>query len=204
MHKSIHILYDEHRSIAAVLHGLRALARIAKDPKLQPEFTVFHAMIHYIDAFPERLHHPKEDDFLFSLLAVRAPEARPLIEELMAEHSAGKKLIRDLQAKLLAFEIDGRDSLPAFVEAVEAYARFHWDHMRKEESRLLPLAERYLTEADWRQIDDAFASNEDPIADLHEEGFEKREEGFERLYQRIVSLAPDPIGLGERWKKNAA
>ena len=45
--------------------------------------------------------------------------------------------------------------------------------------------------------DDAFAGNEDPIADL-------REEDFDKLFQRIVSLAPDPIGLGDRWKKVAA
>jgi len=197
MRKSIGIIYDEHRSIAAILHGLQALARMAKDPGVQPEFAVFRAMIYYIDAFPERLHHPKEDDFLFALLAVSAPEARPLIEELCAEHAAGKRLIRELEAALIAFEVNGRSSLPAFADAVDAYARFHWDHMRKEEARLLPLAERHLTEADWQAIDEAFAGNEDPVADL-------REASFDRLYQRIVSLAPDPVGLGERWRKTAA
>lgn len=43
-------------------------------------------MIHYIDAFPERLHHPKEDQFLFARLSERSPESRPLVEELRAEH----------------------------------------------------------------------------------------------------------------------
>jgi hypothetical protein len=66
--------------------------------------------------------------------------------------------------------------------------------MRKEENRLLPLAERHLTEADWREIDEAFAGNEDPISDL-------REKDFNQLFQRIVSLAPDPVGVGDRWKK---
>ena len=69
--------------------------------------------------------------------------------------------------------------------------------MRKEEKQLLPLDERALSEEDWRAVDDAFAGNEDPIADL-------REEDFDKLFQRIVSLAPDPIGLGDRWKKVAA
>lgn len=196
MRKTISILYSEHRSISAVLHGLLALARSLKNPALLPEFPVFHAMIYYIDAFPERMHHPKEDDFLFSRLAARAPEARPLIQELRAEHIAGARLIRELEAALLAFEVNGQRALPAFIEAIEAYARFHWDHMSKEENKLLPLAERHLTETDWRQIDDAFAGNEDPIADL-------REKDFDALFKRIVSLAPEPIGLGERWKKTA-
>jgi len=46
------------------------------------------------------------------------------------------------------------------------------------------------------ELDAAFGENEDPIAGV-------AEKDFERLYQRIVSLAPDPVGLGERWKKKA-
>ena len=194
MHDSIRILHDEHRSIAAVLHGLLALVRAAQDPTVQPEFAVFHAMIHYIDAFPERLHHPKEDDFLFARLAVRSPKARPLIDELRAEHVQGAKLVRELESALLAFEVHGPRQLPAFSAAADAYARCHWEHMRKEERQQLPLAEAALTTQDWQAIDEAFAGNFDPIADL-------REQDFDKLYQRIVSLAPDPVGLGDRWKK---
>ena len=69
--------------------------------------------------------------------------------------------------------------------------------MRKEEQQLMPLAERFLTAEDWREIDDAFAGNNDPIADL-------REEDFQKLFTRIVTLAPEPVGLGERWKKTAS
>jgi hemerythrin-like domain-containing protein len=197
MRKSIRIIHEEHRSMSAVLHGLLSLARTASDSRVVPEFPVFHAMIHYIDAFPERQHHPKEDDFLFSRLAVRAPEARALIEELRAEHVKGARLVRELESALLAWEVNGKEDLPAFGAAIEAYARFHWDHMRKEEQQLVPMAERFLTEDDWRCVDEAFAGNEDPIADL-------RAADFEKLYQRIVGLAPDPVGLGGQWKKRTA
>ena len=196
MHETVRILRDEHRSIAAVLHGLLALVRALAEPQVVPEFPVFHAMIHYIDAFPERLHHPKEDAFLFLRLAARAREARPLIDRLREEHIDGARMIRSLESALLAFEIHGRRALPAFSEAAEAYARFHWDHMQKEENELLPLAERHLTHADWLEIDAAFSNNRDPLAgaDAHD---------FDRLFARIVSLAPDPIGVGSRWKKTA-
>ena len=195
MNKAIRIIRDEHRSISAVLSGLKELALAARKPGVQPEFPVFRAMIHYIDEFPERLHHPKEDHYLFARLAERAPATRPLVEELRAEHILGAKLVRDLESALLAFEVDGAKAAAAFDAAVNAYAQFHWDHMRKEEALLLPLAEKHLTEADWRWIEDAFAGNQDPIADL-------RERDFEKLYSRIVGLAPAPVGLGERWKEN--
>ena len=194
MQKAIRILYDEHRSISAVLSGLSELARVAQDPSIRPEFPVLKAMIYYIDAFPERLHHPKEDQFLFARLSERSPESRPLVEELRTEHVKGAKLVRDLEAALLAFEVNWPRDAAAFAAVVEAYAHFHWDHMRKEEKQLLPLAERFLTADDWQAIDEAFAGNEDPIADL-------REKDFEQLYKRIVSLAPAPVGLGDRWKR---
>src|SRR5690349_10986166 len=127
MRTTVRVLYDEHRSLAAVLHWLLALVRACKDPKVRREPEVLRALIYYIDAFPERMHHPKEDDFLFSRLAARSPEAIPLIQELRAEHIAGARLIRELEAALLAFEVGGRPKLQAFADAAEAYARFHWD-----------------------------------------------------------------------------
>jgi hemerythrin-like domain-containing protein len=196
MNKAIRIIRDEHRSISAVLSGLIELTRVARTPGVQLHFAAFRAMIHYIDEFPERLHHPKEDQFLFARLAERAPETRPLVEELRKEHVRGAELVRELESALLAFEVEGARDLPVFDAAVNAYAQFHWDHMRKEEERLMPLAEKHLTEADWRWIEEAFAGNRDPIADL-------RERDFEQLYQRIVNLAPAPVGLGDAWQKTS-
>ncbi len=194
MNKAIGIIYDEHRSISAVLSGLKALAGMAREPGLRPDFSVFRAMIYYIDAFPERMHHPKEDDQLFARLLRRDPGARQLVEELRGEHIKGAILVRDLEQALLAYEETWPAGAAHFGAAVDTYAQFHWDHMRKEEEKLLPLAERALTAEDWAAIESAFAGNEDPVADL-------RNQDFTKLFQRIVSLAPAPIGLGDAWKR---
>ena len=192
MKEAISILKSEHRSISAVLHALKELARMAQDATVRPRFQVFRSMVRYIDEYPERLHHPKEDEHLFARLAARAPETRLLVEELQAEHEESVRLIRSLERALLLFEEGWPKGGREFQQAVDAYAEFHWKHMRKEEHELLPLAERHLTAADWQVIDAAFAANSDPIAGVHERDFEK-------LFSRIVSLAPEPVGLGERW-----
>ncbi|MEW6690260.1 MAG: hemerythrin domain-containing protein [Pseudomonadota bacterium] len=196
MHKAMSIIYDEHRSISAVLSALKALADMAQDRSVRPRFDVFHAMIYYIDAFPERMHHPKEDKFLFARLLLREPSARGLVEALQAEHVHGAQLARDLEQAVIAFERTWPEGAKSFAAAVEAYAEFHWSHMRREEHELMPLAERALSAADWAEIDTAFAGNEDPIADL-------REKDFDSLYQRIVCLAPAPVGLGRPWARAA-
>jgi hypothetical protein len=66
--------------------------------------------------------------------------------------------------------------------------------MRCEEQELLPLAETALIEEDWEAIEAAFAGNADPIADL-------RDQDFDKLFTRIVNIAPAPIGLGEAWRR---
>jgi hemerythrin-like domain-containing protein len=196
MNDAIRILRDEHRSISSVLHGLQELARTALNPSVRPDFSVFRAMIYYIDAFPERLHHPKENIYLFPRLLRRSPDAASLVQELRDEHEKGAVLVRDLERSLTAFEVGWPQGAAAFADAVRTYADFHWDHMRKEEQVLLPLAESVLTAEDWKAIGDAFAGNEDPIADL-------REKDFAQLFTRIVSIAPDPVGLGKPWNQAA-
>lgn len=197
MNQAIRILRDEHRSISSVLHGLQELARTAQDPRVRPDFSVLRAMIYYIDAFPERLHHPRENDALFPRVLERSPSAAALVRELRDEHETGAKMIRELERALTAFEIAWPFGADRFEQTVRAYSNFHWDHMRKEEHALLPLAEQVLTEQDWNAVGLEFARNEDPIADL-------REKDFADLFSRIVAIAPAPVGLGKPWKRATA
>jgi hemerythrin-like domain-containing protein len=191
---AIQKIRDEHRSISAVLHALKSLAREAQDVRAKPGFEALRAMIRYIDEYPEKLHHPKEDQYLFARLEARAPQARPLVARLKAEHEQGARLVRELERSLVIFE----DAAPAgareFLDAVNAYADFHWKHMRLEEGELLPLAERWLSAEDWRAIDQAFDTNLDPIAGIHERD-------YDALFTRIVNLVPAPLGFGSRQPK---
>jgi len=193
MKDAISILKSEHRSISAVLHGLKELARMAQDATVRPRFQVLRSMLRYIDEYPERLHHPKEDKHLFARVAARAPEARLLVEELQAEHQEGARLIRELERALLFFEEGWPAGAREFAHAVDTYAEFHWKHMRKEEQQLLPLAQRCLTAEDWKAIDAAFVANLDPVAGMQERDYEK-------LFSRIANLAPAPVGLGGSWR----
>jgi hemerythrin-like domain-containing protein len=187
---ALNIIRDEHRSLAAVLHGLQYLVHEVREARRKPDFRVFRAMVYYIDAFPEKLHHPKEDRYLFARLRQRTTEANAMLDQLEAQHIHGAKLIRDLEQGLLRWELGGEEDFAVFAAEVEHYADFHWRHMRQEEEVVLPLAERALTEEDWREMDVAFGGNADPLIG------KDVEKDFERLFTRIVNIAPPPIGVG--------
>src|SRR4029078_8230813 len=113
-------------------------------------------MIYYIDAFPERFHHPKEDEYLFHFLRIRHPDAKPLLDRLQGEHRTGAEQIRTLEQTLARYQQGGAKEFASFLAAVEEYAEFHWQHMKTEENEVMPLARKHLTADDWDAVDAAF------------------------------------------------
>jgi len=192
MSKALHIIRDEHRSIAAILHGMEYLVTKIREGREKINPRVFRAMIYYLDTFSERAHHPKEDRFLFSALRNRGPEAQAVVADLEKEHAQGGEALRRLEQCLIRYEEGGEREFPAFAQAVERFVQDYHAHMRKEEDIAFPMAERLLDARDWEAIDRAFEENRDPLAS------ERGTRDFERLFGRIVSIAPPPIGVGPR------
>ena len=188
--QAIRILREEHLSLDAVLHGLLYLVREIRSYRTEPDFALLGAMVYYIDTFPERLHHPKEDAWLFRLLLLRHPPVRPLLERLKSEHRAGATKLKQLEQALIRYQQGGRSEFAVFAAVVEAYVIFERSHMRSEEMEVIPLAEKYLTPADWTAIDAAFLDHADPLLG------ESVRDDFLDLFRRIVNLAPPPIGVG--------
>lgn len=188
--KAMRIIREEHQALAAMLHALAFLVRGIREHRLQPNFELMGAMIYYIDTFPERLHHPKEDEWLFRLLAARHPPARPLIDRLQTEHRSGAARIRQLEQALARYRQGGAAEFPAFAECVDAYVAFERNHMRCEEMEVFPLAQQYLHPEDWVEINAAFSANADPLVGVG------TQDDFDDLFRRIVNLAPPPLGVG--------
>ncbi len=173
---------------------LRSLVlMVERGPRNAPEqfFDVLRAMLFYIDEFPERLHHPKETELLFPKVAAAAPQTRAVIAQLDKDHHRGENAVRELQHQLLAWELLGDSRRAAFETAARSYVAFYLEHMHMEERDILPAAEACLTPSGWAEVDAAFALNCDPLT-----GKYPRDPLYDRLFTRIVTMAPEPIGIG--------
>lgn len=194
-HEALRVIRDEHASLAAMLKSMLQMIQRGPDPEGRGEhdrfFEVMRAMLFYIDEFPETLHHPKETELLFPRVAKAAPETAEAIAQLDRDHESGEHRVRDLMHLLMAWEYLGDTRRSAFEDAARRYVAFYLDHMRVEETQVLPAAERALSDADWHALNAAFATNQDPLnARL------PRNPQFDRLFTRIVMLAPSPVGVG--------
>jgi hemerythrin-like domain-containing protein len=187
---AVQIIRAEHAGVAAVLRSLRMMMAQGAGDEPERFFDVVRAMLFYIDEFPEKLHHPKESNLLFPLLARKAPELVPVIDRLEQDHAGGEGRVRELQHLLLAWELIGESRRMVFVKAADEYINFYLNHMRIEETEILPVAERVLAAGDWVELDEAFERTRDPLAGG------TTDSRFDRLFTRIVLAAPAPIGVG--------
>lgn len=192
------ILRDEHRSIAAILQGMEYLLREIRDRGVKVDMKVFWAMLYYLEAFPERVHHPKEDEYLFRRVRGRTRDLDQVIEDLQSDHARGAQSLKRLEQCLARYQEGGAREFPAFAREVEGYVRAHWEHMSREEEQVLPVAEKLLSVADWADIDSAFEHDIDPLV------AERESRDFRRLFARIVDMAPPPIGVGPVAGRRAA
>jgi hemerythrin-like domain-containing protein len=188
--EALRMIKNEHRTLAAILHAMHHLVQRIRDGDAHADFDAFRAMLYYLDTFSERLHHPKEDEFLFQPLRARTSEADAVLDDLEQEHARGGAAIRALEQALLRYEAGGGREFVAFATAVEGFCEFYSAHMHKEETRVIPLAEKLFRNDDWARIDAAFAANQDPLGGVDED------QEFRQLFSRIVSLVPAPLEAG--------
>jgi hemerythrin-like domain-containing protein len=187
---ALNIIRDEHRSIAAVLHGMQEFVRQIRERGAKVDSRVFRAMLYYLDTFSERMHHPKENQYLFAPLRRLGAGPDALIAELEREHAEGENALRRVEQRLIRYEEGGEKEFPEFAAEIGRFVEGYWEHMRKEEENVFPLAEQLFTASEWEAIDRAFRANADPLA------ADRNERDFRRLFSRIVSLAPPPVGVG--------
>jgi hemerythrin-like domain-containing protein len=183
-------LYEEHSSLAAVLHAMSALVREVREHGKYIDPKIFRAILYYLDVFTEREHHWKEEAVLFPRIRQRTREADAILDRLACEHESGEQAIRDLEQAFVRYEEHGDTEFAPFAAAVDSYVKHYCEHMRTEEREVMPVAQRVLTAQDWADIETAFAAHRDPLAGA------SPETNHDKLFRRIVMLVPAPLGVG--------
>jgi hypothetical protein len=194
-HPALTIIRDEHGALSAMLRSLSMLLAEHRRHGSLPDFSVLRAMLFYVDEFPEQLHHTKESELLFPKLRARCARdrlgARPGSTATTRAASEGDP--RPRARRCWPSRCWANRAAPPSRQAVERYIEFYLGHMRVRGSTTVhpPAAKRLFTEADWVELDAAFAANKDPLT-----GHEP-EDGYRPLFRKIVQrgAGADRAGL---------
>jgi hemerythrin-like domain-containing protein len=191
-HSSLRIIREEHSALSAMLRSLAMMVRNGEPAPAEREmyFAVLRSMLFYIDEFPEKLHHDKETKLLFPAVIQARPDLGEVIHRLDLDHAQGEHAVRELMHLLIAWECMGNNRRMAFEQALERYVRFYLEHMQLEETQILPVASKALSESQWSLMDAGFEEHQDPfVHPEHAQG------PYHDLFERITQNAPAPIGL---------
>jgi hemerythrin-like domain-containing protein len=102
-------------------------------------------------------HHTIEDDLMWPKLLERVPEElAPIVHLMESQHERADGLIQEVDALLPQFRekaaADVRDRLADTLDTLHVHLV---EHLDAEEERLLPIAARTLTQAEWDAMGEA-------------------------------------------------
>jgi hemerythrin-like domain-containing protein len=101
--------------------------------------------------------HCSMTEALFARLRERTSTVDAELDELERQHQRAAQMHHELAA-LVASDQESVATGTQLEETLNACAQFTWEHMGREEGVVLPAARRYLRDADWNTLSEAFAA----------------------------------------------
>lgn len=178
---------DDHRSLAAALHALLNLLDNGGELREPPHAELMRTIIHYVKAFSENHHRPKEEEYLLPRLHERSSRYDAELVELSRRYQEDCAIVDQLAASIDRY-LDGNGDLAAIRDVASRFERSVWEHMERVERVILPAAQCHLTPEDWDWINAALSEDGDPRFSRNSST------EFRRIFSRIVNLAPPAPG----------
>ncbi len=144
-HEAIELLISAVEGMAGVLHGKGTYPR--KD--LETALTI-------VTEFADKCHHAKEEKTLFPVLAKASPKVgAELARRLTSDHVAFRKLVGTMKEQTAKGEADA--TVRALLSKnLDTYARLLREHIRIENTQLLPEVERSIPGAERARLSEEF------------------------------------------------
>lgn len=145
-------LNSDHKDIARILYCLRAQIKDFENPDIEHSLTQIINILDYISTVPERWHHPVED-LVFNRLLEKNPPHPEQLRAVLQEHEYLERLTQELRNAFEQVSIDISVPLSRLYRTADIYLSRQMLHMDAEEAVLFPMAEEYLVESDWLDIE---------------------------------------------------
>ena len=176
-------LHNEHRSIAKLLdileHQIDVMAQAGA-----PDYELIQGIADYFCDYPDRCHHPKENE-IFARLREKFPEEAEAIGNIGQEHDVTAGRVREFRQLIREILQEGIVARTAAVGAARNFIEAERRHMEMEEARFFSVAEKKLAPEDWAQVEENLTKERDPLS----QG--KADQDYKDLRERLLAWARD-------------
>jgi hemerythrin-like domain-containing protein len=154
---------DQQKAMVWALASLRNITRRAAETGHTADFRKIWRLMNYVERMAERRHQANEERHLFRVIETRQPALARTVARLRRDHVAMKGYRIRLADALGWCQKGDPKSIRHAPIVAQDYLDFCARHVRTERD-LLPALRRAVSDAEWKDIGNAFASVNDPLA----------------------------------------
>lgn len=149
-------LEDDHVHILRLIDVMEHITT-TKDPDLNH----LEQIVDIIRNFADGLHHAKEENLFFPLLAERgfSSEQGP-VAVMLHEHVLGRNFVKGIAENITLFKNGNKASLSEIFRNMNGYSSLLRNHISKENNILFRMADKVLSESDNNNLLNKFAETE--------------------------------------------
>lgn len=150
-------LKEEHQAIKRMLKVVKAVGqKLAADEAVPPEHL--EEVVAFLRGYADRFHHAKEENLLFSAMgAAGIPRDGGPIAVMLDEHGEGRGYVSDMAEAAAKYKKGDRGAGRGFFAAACAYVDLLAQHIDKEDNVLYVMADRVLSAAAQKELEEGFA-----------------------------------------------
>jgi hemerythrin-like domain-containing protein len=159
------------------------IRRVGAGQEVKPEWVAESAQI--IRAFIEDYHERDEEKYIFPRFQkgpTKAGDLSGLVEVLLAQHQAGRKVTAEIQRLATPAQLASASNRKAMAHELERFIRMYQPHAAREDTVLFPAFAKLVSEKELHELMELFEKKEHalPMGD-----FEKMVADVARLEQAM-------------------
>lgn len=164
-------LVREHDEILRMLDIMRrASLNILSDPAAV-DVPAFRKMVDFIRKYADKIHHGKEEEFLFKAMLDELGEmGENLVRHgMLVEHDLGRLYVSDLETALDSYEAaPSNEARLSILVAAGSYEQLLRRHIQKENEVIFPFAEKRLSRESACRVEELMLAFEDDAVNAAE------------------------------------
>lgn len=156
----------------------------------RPRLSMIIDALDYLHNYPDSFHHPLESRLLARLRPrITDIEMREKLEVIEIQHNEINQLTNSLIERFRAIQNDQVIPIDPLLADYQRYADLQMNHMRLENTSMIPAMKKLLTEEDIATVKAALNENPDPLFGAH------LWDSYENLYQFVVGTEKEQIAV---------
>lgn len=153
MERATQNLENDHRHILKLIDVMEQLVKYP-----EPNIAHLEEVVRIIRQFADGLHHSKEENLLFPLMAEKgfSPEQGPVAVMLM-DHEQGRGYVKNMAENIQLYKNGQKDSLLLIYSNMLGYTDLLSNHIAKENNVLFRMADNVFTPENQQSLLEKFS-----------------------------------------------